>query len=42
VVWTLALQPESEGPSLISCAAWLLQAAITASFPRLRGAQSSA
>jgi hypothetical protein len=24
VVWTLALQPESEGPALISCAARLL------------------
>jgi len=28
VVWTLTLQPESEGPALISCAAWLLQVAM--------------
>ena len=43
VVWTLTLQPESEGPNLISCAARLLQLTmLLVSFPRRRGAQSSA
>ena len=42
VVWDLTLQPGPEGPSLISRATRLLQAAITASFPHRRGAQSSA
>src|SRR5262249_28035651 len=42
VVWTPVLQPESEGPALISRAARLLQGAITASSLRLRGARSSA
>jgi len=43
VVWTLTLQPESEGRALISCAARLHQVTITAvSFPRHRGAQLSA
>jgi hypothetical protein len=42
VVWTLVLQPESEGPSLITCAAGYVQLASTASFPRRRGAQPSA
>lgn len=41
VVWTLALQPESGGPAPISGAARQLQAAVLASFPRLRGARSS-
>jgi hypothetical protein len=41
VVWTLALQPESGGPTPISCTARLLQAATSASFPRLRGALSA-
>jgi len=35
-----ALKPESGGPTPISGAAWLLQAAVLASFPRLRGARS--
>ena len=41
VVSTLALQPESGGPTPISCTARLLQAATSASFPRLRGALSA-
>jgi hypothetical protein len=41
VVWTLILQSESEGPSLISCAARLLRFGlyIRASSPRRRGAR---
>ena len=45
MVWTLTLQSESEGPTLISCAARLLQVGRTymaVSSPRRRGAQSSA
>ncbi len=42
VVWTPVLQPESEGPSLISHAARLLPVGRAASFLRRRGAPSSA
>ena len=42
MVWTLVLQPESEGPALISHAARLLPVGLAASLPRRRGAQSSA
>jgi len=43
VVWTPILQSESEGPAFIFRAARLLQAAFfKASFPRRRGAPSSA
>jgi hypothetical protein len=42
VVWTLILQSEPEGPTLISCAAKLLKGDlhIQISFSRFRGARS--
>ena len=42
VIWNLVLQPDSEGPTLISHAAWRSRTTPEVVLSHLRGAQSSA